>query len=64
MAPVPDLVLMCLAMSYSDFRSSEWWQIGSGEEGEGVTHSSSWLESTMETHTQEKEALKHIHVLL
>ena len=35
MAPVPDSVLLCLAVSYSEFRSSEWWQIMLGWGGGG-----------------------------
>lgn len=43
MAPVPDLVLMCLAVSYSKFRSSEWWQIMSGgAEGRSHAHRHGW----------------------
>lgn len=35
---VPDSVLTCLAMSYSKFRSLEWWQMKSGGVMEGRSH--------------------------
>lgn len=43
MAPVPDSVLMCLAVSYSESRSSEWWQkMSGGVEGRSHTHRHGW----------------------
>lgn len=59
MAPVPDTVLMCLAVSYSEFRSSERWQIMmGGVEGRSHTHRHGWRvlwkqrKEKIKTHTQ------------
>lgn len=51
MAPVPDSVLMCLAVSCGEYRSLEWWQSREFGGRREVTRSSSWWGSTVEAHT-------------
>lgn len=40
--PVPDSVLMCLAVSYGEFRSLEWWQSRVGWRRGSHAHRHGW----------------------